>query len=63
MFLKENLHLIPDIPENQHIFEKLAASANKEVRKAISQKKHLSKKAKIILGFMEKFTYYDETHN
>ena len=62
-FLEYNVKDIPDIPENKHIFDLLASSSNKDVREAISKKENLSKKAKTILGFMEKLTYYDKTHN
>lgn len=41
----------------------LAQSSNKDVIESISKNKNLSKKARTILGFMEKFTYYDSTHN
>jgi len=62
MFIK-SIKDIPDVPENSHIFERLASSADKEIRKAVSKKVNLSKKAVTILGFINKFTYYDETHN
>jgi len=58
----ENIDDIPDIEENQTLFECLATNSDKSVRMAVSKKQHLTKRAKTFLGFMDKFSYYDETH-
>ena len=62
-FLRENVKYIPDSIENSQIFERLAQAHEKEIRKALSNKKNLTKKTVTILGFMEKFTYYEENYN
>lgn len=59
----ENIYAIPNKEENQPLFECLALNSDKGVRKAVSKKQHLTKCAKTFLGFMDKFSYYDETHD
>ena len=59
----DNIDETSAVKENETLFECLALNSDKNIRRAVSKKHHLTKCAKTFLEFMDKFSYYDETHN